>query len=149
MKENVKVFLIALVIGMITAFLVCYKYDNSIFADALENKITYFYVGSYNNIDDATAKKNKYKTAMIYLDNDIYKVVIGIYNKKDSIALMESYFTDLGYTYHKSTLKVDNEFIRNINSYEVLIKSSNKSYYENINESILNSFKAYNNSNVG
>ena len=143
MKENVKIFLIALVIGMITAFFVCYKYDNTIFADALANKVTYFYVGSYNNLEDATNKKNGYKTAMIYPDNGIYKVIIGVYNKKESISLMESYFLDSGIEYRTSTLKVDNELIRNIDSYELLIKSSNKNYYENINESILNTFSTY------
>lgn len=143
MKNNIKVFLIALVIGMVCAFLVCYKYDNTIFASALSNKVTYFYVGSYNNLSDATNKKNKYKTAIIYNDDGIYKVIIGVYNKDTSISLMESYFSDSGITYKTSSLKVDNEFIRNLDSYELLIKTSNKSYYENINESILNIFSSY------
>ncbi len=143
MKDNIKIFLIALVIGMACAFFVCYKYDNTIFANALTNKVTYFYVGSYNNLEEATKKKNQYKTAIIYKDDEIYKVIIGVYNKEESISLMESYFLDAGITYRTSSLKVDNEFIRNLDSYELLIKTSNKNYYENINESILNVFSTY------
>ena len=119
MKHNLKVFLIALIIGMVASYIFCYKFDNTIISKALESKATYFYVGSYNSLNEATTKKANYKNAIIYNDNGIYKIVIGIYSKKESIELMSSYFLDL------------------------LIKTSEKSYYDNINNSLLKLFNEY------
>lgn len=143
MKENVKVFLIALVIGMIVAFVVCYKFDNTIFSNALETKVSYFVVGTYNNKEDALEKSKNINTSIIYVKNGIYEVVIGAYNKKETISLMESYFTDLGYNYKIKTLKVDNDFIRKIDTYEYLIKTSDKKYFKELNASILKEFSLY------
>ncbi len=143
MKENVKVFLIALVIGMIAAFVVCYKFDNTIFSNALETKVSYFVVGTYNNKEDALEKSKNVNTSIIYDKNGIYEVVIGAYNKKETISLMESYFNDLGYHYKIGTLKVDNDFIRKIDTYESLIKTSDKKYFKELNASILKEFSLY------
>ena len=56
---------------------------------------------------------------------------------------MESYFIDKGITFRTNTLKIDNEFIQMIFNYEVLIKTSDKNYYENINNSLLKLFNEY------
>lgn len=143
MKQNVKIFLIALVIGMIAAFFICYKVDPAIISNAIESKVTYFYVGSYNNMEEAATKKNKYPNSLIYNEKGIYKVVIGVYNKKESIELMESYFNDLGITFYKKELKVSNELLKNMQNYELLITTNEKTYYENLNNSLLKLFNEY------
>jgi len=79
MKQNVKVFLVALLIGIVSCYIFCYKFDNTIITNALESKITYFSVGSYNSLENAANKKSNYKNALIYNDNGIYKVIIGVY----------------------------------------------------------------------
>ncbi len=143
MKQNIKIFLIALVLGMIASYIFCYKFDDPLSSLALESKITYFYVGSYNNLESATAKKNNFDNAIIYNDNGIYKIVIGAYSNKESIDLMSSYFIDLGITFRTSELKVSNELLNNISSYEILIKTSEKNYYDSINNSLLKIFNEY------
>jgi len=143
MKQNVKIFLIALVIGMASAFLICYKFDPAIISNAIESKITYFCVGSYNNIEEATRKQKNYANSLIYKENEIYKIIIGVYHKKESIELMESYFLDKGITFRKSELKVTSDMIKTMQNYELLITSSDKSYYENINNSLLKQFNEY------
>lgn len=143
MKQNIKLFLIALVIGMLSSYILCTKFDSPLEALALESKITYFYVGSYNNLNEATTKKNKYQNALIYNENGIYKVVIGLYSNQESIDLMTSFFIDSGITFQKSELKVSNEFKKSCESYELLIKSSETSHYDNINKSLLNLFNEY------
>lgn len=143
MKQNVKIFLIALVIGMVCAFLVCYKLEPTIISNALETKITYFYVGSYNSIESANNKKNNYANSIIFNDNGIYKVIIGVYSKKESIELMESYFGDLGISFQKKEIKANQELIQNMRDYELLIVSSEKSYYANLNNSLLKLFNEY------
>lgn len=143
MKQNIKIFLIALVLGMAASYIFCYKFDDPLSSFALESKVTYFYVGSYNSLDAATSKKSNYENAIIYNDSGIYKIVIGVYSSKESIELMSSYFIDSGINFRVSELKVDNTFLKNISSYEMLIKTSEKNYYDSINNSLLKLFNEY------
>ena len=71
MKENVKIFLIALILGMAVAFFLSYKFSDDV-AFALNPKVTIFYVGSYNNLDVANEKGNKYSNHLVYEDHGIY-----------------------------------------------------------------------------
>ena len=143
MKQNVKIFLIALGIGMISAFVVCYKIEPTIISNALETKVTYFYVGSYNDITSANNKKSNYNNALIYSSDSIYSVIIGVYNKKESIELMESYFIDKGIDFRKKEVKASQELIKAMRDYELLIATSDKNYYENLNKSLLKLFSEY------
>ncbi|MBE6154026.1 MAG: hypothetical protein E7163_00405 [Firmicutes bacterium] len=143
MKQNVKVFFVALIIGIVSSYIFCYKYDNTIITNALESKVTYFCVGSYNNMESANNKKNNYKNALIYNKDGIYKVIIGVYKEKESIELMESYFIDKDVKFTKETMKASVDFLNVISNYELLIKTSDRSYYENINNSLLKLFNEY------
>ncbi len=143
MKQNLKIFLVALVIGMICAFLICYKFDPAIISNALEAKVTYFSVGSYNNEIDAKSKQNEYNNALVFNDHNIYQVIVGVYNNKETIDLMESYFLDNGITFRKKELKVTNDLLRDMKNYELLITSSDKSYYQELNNSLLKLFSNY------
>lgn len=143
MKQNAKIFLIALGIGFASALLVCYKLEPTIISNALETKVTYFYVGSYNNLNSANSKKASYPNSIIYNDNGIYKIIIGAYSKKESAELMESYFLDKGLTFRKKDIKGSNELIKAMKDYELLIESSDKTYYDNLNNSLLNLFNTY------
>lgn len=138
MKHNMKIFLIALVLGIIAAYIFMYKFDNTIIVDAIDAKVTIFYVGAYNNLEAATRKKNEINNSIIYNEDGIYKVIIGVYKEKESIELMESYFDNLGIKFRTSTLKVNSSFLKLCKNYELLIPSSDTSYYENINHSLLN-----------
>ncbi len=80
MKQNVKIFLIALIIGGIASYLVCYKFDNTIITNAIDARVTYFYVGAYNTEEAALNKSSKYNNSIIYKENGIYKVLIGVYS---------------------------------------------------------------------
>lgn len=143
MKHNLKVFLTALLLGMIASYLFCYKFDNPLLTLAKETKITYFYLGSYNDYESASHKKNSYPTSLIYNDNGIYKIIIGVYSEKESIDLMSSYFWDSGINFQQGELKVPSEFIPKISNYELLIKSSTKKHYEDINNTLLTIFNEY------
>lgn len=145
MKHNLKIFCIALLMGMAVAFLYTYKFNDTINSWALGTEATIFYVGSYNNLEEATNKKNNYKEAIIYNDKGIYKVVIGVFTNKDSVELMRSYFNDLGINFNTYKMKVSGEFKNLSDSYELLIKSSSKDMYANINKSLLKLFSEYKN----
>ena len=91
MKENIKIFLIALILGMAVAFALSYKFREPI-AFALNQEATILYVASYNNIDTATSKQANYPNSVIYEEEGIYKIVIGIFSDKIVLDLMKSYF---------------------------------------------------------
>lgn len=142
MKQNIKIFLIALIIGMIVAFFISFKFKEPI-ALALNSKATYFYVGSYNSLELANQKSSEYQNSLIYQDGSVYKIIIGVYHDNEVIDLMSSYFHDSGIIFYQDELKVDSSFLKNIDNYELLIKASDNNYYESINNSILNLFSEY------
>ena len=142
MKENVKIFLIALILGMAIAFFLSFKFKDQV-AFAINPTVTYFYVGSYNSLEVATNLSHSYPNSVVYQDEDIYKVVIGVFSEDNVIDLMSSYFTNKGISFERGSISVDNAFLGEISNYELLIKSSDPSYYESINESILNLFREY------
>ncbi len=143
MKGNIKIFLIALVIGLVVAYFVNYKFDVPTLSYALAPEATIFYVGAYNDADLASVKQNSYDNAVVYKDGDIYKVVIGIYCKDDIKDLMESYFLDQGIIFASSKIKVNNVLYKNMENYELLIKNSTKEYYVGLNNTLLNLFQEY------
>lgn len=142
MKENVKIFLIALILGMTVAFILSYKFKEPI-AFALNPEATILYVGSYNNIDTATAKQANYPNSIIYEEEGIYKIVIGIFSDVTVLDLMKSYFHDQGVTFYEEKIKTNSAFLQEINNYELLIKSSDTNYYDTLNQSLLNLFREY------
>ena len=56
---------------------------------------------------------------------------------------MKSYFHDQGLNFYEEKIKTNSTFLREINNYELLIKSSETSYYDTLNKSILNLFNEY------
>ena len=93
MKENVKLFLIALILGMAIAFFLSFKFKDQV-AFAINPTVTYFYVGSYNSLDAASKVSQNYPNSVIYQDKDIYKIVIGVFSEDNVVDLMSSYFKD-------------------------------------------------------
>lgn len=142
MKENIKIFLIALILGMVVAFALSYKFREPI-AFALNPEATILYVASYNNIDTAISKQANYPDSVIYEEEGIYKIVIGIFSDKIVLDLMKSYFQDQGLTFYEEKIKTNSPFLQEINNYELLIKSSETSYYDTLNKSLLNLFNEY------
>ncbi len=142
MKENIKIFLIALILGMVVAFALSYKFREPI-AFALNPEATILYVASYNNIDTATSKQANYPNSVIYEEEGIYKIVIGIFSDEIVLDLMKSYFQDQGLTFYEEKIKTNSHFLQEINNYELLIKSSETSYYDTLNKSLLNLFNEY------
>ena len=58
MKENMKVFLIALVLGMAVAFFLSFKFSDDVVL-AINPQVTYFYVASYNDLEKAKEKQKE------------------------------------------------------------------------------------------
>ena len=85
---------------MAVAFALSYKFKEPI-AFALNPEATILYVASYNNIDTAISKQANYPDSVIYEEEGIYKIVIGIFSDKIVLDLMKSYFQDQGLTFYE------------------------------------------------
>lgn len=143
MKQNAKVFLIALLIGIGASYIFCYKRGDVLISNALNTKATCFYVGTYNNIEEAKNKQSNYENSIIYNEKGIYKVVIGVYTDREVIDLMASYFEDQNIKFYTKEIKITGEYINRVKNYEELIKTSSKEYYKSLNLSILKTFNEY------
>ncbi len=143
MKQNVKIFLFALILGIGVAIFINTKFDPTIITKAIDSRVTYLAIGTYNNLEEAQNKSETYEGAIVYDDKGIYKVLIGVYTEEESVLLMSSYFQDKGVNFTKGELKVNSKLINTLKSYEMLIKTSNSSYYESINNSLLQVFREY------
>ena len=143
MKQNKKVFLVALLIGFGVIYFYNSKFDTTIVTKALAPEATIIYVGAYNDLDKANLKKEEYPEAIIYNNENVYKVVIGLYSKKEVGDLIKGYFLDQNINFQETKIKVNNTLIKNIENYELLIKNSTTDYYTGLINSILNYFKAY------
>ena len=142
MKENVKIFLIALVIGMVVAFLISFKYKDDV-AFAFQTSATMFCLGTYNDEQIALEKSKNYPHSIVYQNNGTYQVIIGIYVDDVVCKLISSYYRDLGLYFDTEKIDVSGKFLEEIKSLEVLIKTGDEHYYENVNTSILNLFSEY------
>lgn len=143
MKQNAKVFIVALVLGAVCSFIYCKYFPDSIMGLASDAKVTYFSVGTYNDKTSADIKKNNYPNAIIYNQDGLYKVVIGIYTSREATELMQSYFSDSGVTYTIGEAKVNKDFKTRAAVYDTLIKSSDKETILSINNSLLKLFSEY------
>jgi len=143
MRQNIKVFLIALILGASVSFIYCKYFDNTILGLASDAKVTYFSVGSYSDYLSADAKKASYPGSLIYNQNGIYKVVIGVYTSSEAVELMQSYFGDKGINFTTNETKINKDFKTRAEVYETLIKSGDKDNILNINNSLLKLFSEY------
>ena len=73
MKQNKKVFLVALLIGFGVIYFYNSKFDTTIVTKALAPEATIIYVGAYNDLDKANLKKEEYPEAIIYNNENVYK----------------------------------------------------------------------------
>ena len=144
MKEKVKIFVIALVLGMVV-ILGYQKYfeDKNIITLAKESKVTLIYDGTFNNLEEARKKQDEYKMAVILNDREVYRVVIGVSSSKDSLDLLTTYFDLKNIKYKTLEYKINNNFLKEIENYELLLKAGDKEYYSQVIEAMLKLLKNY------
>ncbi len=143
MKKNVKIFILALLMGIIGTIIFTSTFDSTLITNAIEKKAYLLIGGTYTTKEQAEDKLSEYSRGIIYNNNGLYEVVIGIYPDRETKDIMASYFRDNSFTFSEKELKANGTLINNLENFAALIKKSDDEYYESINNSLLQIFKEY------
>ena len=143
MKKNVKIFILALLMGIIGTIIFTSTFDSTLITNAIEKKAYLLIGGTYTTKEQAEDKLSEYSRGIIYNNNGLYEVVIGIYPDRETKDIMASYFRDNAFTFSEKELKANGTLINNLENFVALIKKSDDEYYESINNSLLQIFKEY------
>lgn len=133
--------IICILIGILLSKYIFNQYDN---LKALSiNSIYFLKLNSYNSKEDMEKDVMKLKQYIIEEDDGMYHVYLGITSELDNFNKLESYFEENNY---KVTLKekqnVDNDFIKILEKYDVLLKNTNdNSVISIINEQVISKYK--------
>ena len=137
MKKNLILITLSIVLGIAFTFFILNKQN----AYAKEEYLVYaFQVGAFSENDNAKEYSKKLPASIIYKEDDLYKVYVAIYKDIDIINKMVVYFENNNINVYLKNINVSKEFYNSLNNYEEIIKKSDNSIYDKINQSILNNF---------
>ena len=124
MKSYFKAICGAIIIGSILAFIFYLDIKKEVVA--LTNNddcVTIVQVGVYQNKNNALASACKYPSALIYQDQDYYRVFIGItINNQNKLT---DYFQQKGYDFYLKKIPVKKEIYQKINEYDNVLTKTN------------------------
>ena len=136
MKKIVIIFILIILGIFITFFYLNQEkiYDDDYVVYALEITAT-------NNFDEASNILDTLPSGIMLYDNSNYKLYAGIYEDIDLVNRMIANLLEQNIKVYLDTIKVNNTFYKNLINYEKLIrKTSDEKLYDNLNQSILNSY---------
>ena len=136
MKKIVIVFIFMILGIFITFFYLNQEkiYDDDYMVYALE-------VSAYKDFDEASNILDSLPSGIMVYDNNNYKLYTGIYEDIDLVNRMIATLTEQNIKVYLDTIKVDNVFYKNLINYEKLVrKTTDSKLYDNLNQSILNSY---------
>lgn len=121
MKTYIKIVIGAILIGSLFAFFFYKDINKEVSAvKNNDNKIYLYQVGVYKSLENAINKQLSYNKSVIYKDDDLYRVIIGVSTNKENFS---KYLTSLGYTYYIKELISDASLIIELKKYESLINN--------------------------
>ena len=137
MKRNLLLISVSIIFGILFTYFILNKED--IYAKE-EYYIYAFQAGAFEDIDNANKYSDKLPASIIINENNLYKVYVAIYKDIDIINEMVVYFENNNINIYLKGIKVNKDFYEILDSYEQIIKNSDKNIYNKINQSILNSY---------
>lgn len=138
MKKNIILIILSIIFGVLFTFFVLNK-ENTY---AKEEYLVYaFQTGAFEKKEYAIKYSENFPSSIIIQDEELYKIYVAIYKDIDLINEMVVYFEDKNINVYLKSIKVNKDFYNLLNDYELLVKKSkDKNMYNNINQSILNSY---------
>jgi len=144
MKKITISILIALIIGSIFGFFLFRNIDQNIETAFFGTKeLTIFQAGIFLNEDNANIFASNFKNALVYKDNDFFRVYLAVLNNPNSIEIMKEYFKleNINYYLRRITIR-ENNFTKELQKYEtILLNASENSTYDMVNKRILELYK--------
>ena len=138
MKKNIILVLFSLISGVLFTIFILNK--ENIYAK--EEYLVYaFQVGAYESIDNAQDMINKLPSGISIKEDNLYKVYSAMYKDIDLVNKMITYFKDNNINIYLKTINVSKDFYYILDNYEKIInKSEDKTIYDKVNQSILNTY---------
>lgn len=145
MKLYMKILLGASIVGGILAFFFYLDINKEVQAIGKKDDIIYlFQAGVFKIEENAYNFASNFEVSLVYKDEEYYRVIIGVAYGDDVKNKLEDFFDSLGIQYFLKKLKVENELIATIKSYEeVLIKTTKTEVIYSINDNMLKAIDAY------
>ncbi len=136
--KKIIIFLVVISLGILITFFFLNQekiYDqNDYIVYALE-------VSAYKEFDDASNILDNLPSGIMIYENDKYKLYTAIYEDIDLVNRMITFLAQNDIKVYLDAIKVDNNFYRDLIDYEKLIrKTTDDKLYNNLNQSILNSY---------
>jgi len=144
MKKIMIPILIALIIGSTFGFFLFKNIDENIEAAFFGTKeLTIFQAGVFLNEDNANNFASNFKNALVYKDDDFFRVYLAVLNDSSSIKIMEEFFEQNNINYYLRTITIrENNFTKELQKYEtLLLNATQDSTYDMVNERILKLYK--------
>lgn len=119
---NKKIILGVVIISLIFSIFIFKKYKAS------ENSYKTLYViqvGAYKDYENVIKNTRNFDNYIVYEENNLYKIFIGLtFDKNIYDKLINIYVKDNS-SFQKEIKITNDEFIKNINTYDTLIKNTN------------------------
>lgn len=119
---NKKIILGVVIISLIFSIFIFKKYKAS------ENSYKTLYViqvGAYKDYENVIKNTRNFDNYIVYEENNLYKIFIGLtFDKNIYDKLINIYVKDNS-SFQKEIKVTNDEFIKNINTYDTLIKNTN------------------------
>lgn len=138
MRKNIILITLSIIFGILFTFFVLNK-ENTYAKE--EHMVYAFQTGAFENKEYAIKYSEKFPSSIVIQDKNLFKIYVAMYKDIDLINEMVVYFEDKDINVYLKSINVNKTFYQLLEDYELLIKNSNdKNMYNNINQSILNSF---------
>ena len=143
MKKTILISLSGLLIGTVFALVMFKNVKTNVEAAIKETKTaTVFQVGVFSIYDNALKEKNKYDYAYAYKDNDIYRVILAIYQDEEIISNLKKYYQNKNINIYLKEIIVSDKFYEELKKFEDILKETNdEKNYVIANKNILKKFE--------
>lgn len=142
MKKTILISLSGLLIGTVFALVMFKNVKTNVEAAIKETKTaTVFQVGVFSVYDNVLKEKNKYDYAYAYKDNDIYRVILAIYQDEEIISNLKKYYQNKNINIYLKEIIVSDKFYEELKKFEDILKETNdEKNYVIANKNILKKF---------
>lgn len=120
-KINIKGCAIILGIALLFSCIIYIKYKNN---DKGTNEYYILQVGAYKNYDNVIKKTREYENYIIYEEDDLYKIFIGITKDNELYDKLSKIYANNSNTFKKVIKIRDEEFETKIKNYDKVINKT-------------------------
>lgn len=127
---NVKKVIILVILSICFFFMIYRNYKSK---ESKFEEIYILQVGAYKNYDNVVKMTRDLDNYIIYEENNLYKIFLGVTLREDIFNKLESFYNE-DYSIFKKVIKISNEeYINNLKKYDTLInKTNDKEILDNI-----------------